>query len=368
MLLVWGLLSLFPSLSPAATVQIAGRIFSEAGPLTGARVFVYQNYDDISAGRPFFTSTPSDSQGSYSFRLERGVYYFTASGDQGGRMFFCYHGGNPLEIGSANLWISFLATAKTQPLYLNGETSVQGVVTYKGKPVKGAFVAFYTLDTKKFKGLGFLADKGLALMKAVDDNGNFAFSLPPDKYVIIARKNMDGNGIQPLRKGDLFCYAPSNPVEIRPGKIVRIQIPCYPKAERVSFVESPKIKSNDFQTVDTAEENNRYGIKGKVTDSTGKPVPNVYVVAYPTGNSSSPVKEAENVAMTDAQGNYFLHLNTDGTFGLVVRQSLGGAPKSNDLTGLYNKNHPWQGISIKAGELIENINITLSDSERKLFE
>ena len=179
---------------------------------------------------------------------------------------------------------------------------------------------------------------------------------------------MQGEGaVRPLRKGDLFCYAPPNPVEVKSGLKVEIEIPCYPKADRFAFVPSPKVKKSDNITLYEMAQEEQSGITGHVLDSMGNPVSGVYVVAYKTTTSSTPTYEAENIAQTDAAGRYFIPLNTDGNYGLVVRERLGTAPKSNDISGLYGKD-PWKGIAFKAGELKENINITITEEDRKLFE
>ena len=358
-----------PAQARAASVNIEGRVFTESGPLEGARVYVYKSYGDVSAGKPFFSSSPADSQGFYKFHLESGEYYFTARGKHGDKIFFSYHGSNPLKLTRENLWITLMTNEETQPVYSDGATSVRGVVTFKGEPVKGAQLAFYTLDAKNFKGFGFLAEKGLGFMKAAGEDGTFDIPLPAvsGKYVVIARKTKGGGEIMPLREGDLFCYAPSNPVEIKPEKVVRIEIPCYPKADRFSFVESARIKTNDYATMDRASEEDRSGIKGKVTDGKGAPVSGVYVIAYRAGDVSTPTREAVNISRTDENGDFFVPLHADGSYGLVVRRTLGGAPKPNEMTGLYSKD-PWQGINFKAGEMIEDINISVLDADRMMFE
>ncbi|MCL7487454.1 MAG: carboxypeptidase-like regulatory domain-containing protein [Desulfobulbaceae bacterium] len=358
---------MIPAYSPAGDIKIEGRVFAEFGPLAGAEVQVFKTYEQLRANSPYLTSSPANEKGSYSLQLEPGTYYFIATGKDGEKNFSAYHGANPLRVGSRNLWISLMAHQVKQPVYTDGETSAQGVVLYKGKPVQGAHVAFYTMDARKFKGLGFLADKGLGFMQAVDEDGTFNVRLVPDKYVVIARSIAGGNEIRPLRKGDLFCYIPSNPIEVKPGKKVRIEIPCYPKADRLAFVESPEIKNNNYVTLEDSANSGAYGIKGKVTDSRGLPVAEAYVIAYRTGDAATPTREAENITRTDADGNYFIPLDVDGSYGLVVRDTLGAAPRSNDMAGLYGED-PWQGISFKAGQMIDNINISIPDADRKLFE
>lgn len=359
-------LLLVPCWSNSANVNIKGRVFTQSGPLAGAKVYVYKSYGDICANQPLFTSSATDSQGLYALQLDSGEYYFTAKGNDAGKNFFAYHGNNPVNVDKENIWLSFMANEEKQPVYSDGLTSIQGIVTFKGEPVQNAHVAIYTMDAKQFKGLGFLAEKGIGLMKAVEKDGTFTILLSANKYVVIARKTDGGNEVRPLRKGDLFCYASTNPIEIMSGKAVQVEIPCYPKGDRTAFILSPRIKTNDYLTIDEAKEQIHSGIQGKVNDGEGTPLKGLYVIAYRIDDPSKPTNEAENITETDETGTFFIHLDTDGTYGLVVRDTLGGAPQDNDISGLYSK-EPWQGISFKNGDLIENINILIKE-DRMLFE
>lgn len=365
-LVIAALLLANPVLAEAANLKIAGRVFTKSGPLAGARVYVHKTYADLLAKKPLLISDPADRDGVYTLELPTGEYYFTALGSDQGMNFSAYHGANPISIGKGNLWIALLAHEEKQPTYSDGEPAVQGVVTFKGRPVSSAQVAIYTLDAQKFKGLGFLAEKGLGIMKAAAEDGTFAIPLMPGRYVVIARKTANGNGIRPLVKGDLFCYLQVNPIEVLPDQTVHIEIPCHPKGDRSSFVDTPKITNNDYLPLDGTSEGS-YGIKGKVIDNGGKGVAGVYVIAYRNGNSSTPTREAENIARTDATGHYFIPLHSAGKYGLIIRETLGAAPESNDITGIYSKD-PWQGISFSPGNLIDDVVITINDSDRKLFE
>jgi len=349
---------LTPIISSGEEVTIEGRVFTENGPLKEARVHVYKNYPDLGTGVPLLISNPTDVQGFYSFTLEPGEYYFTAKGIETGKAFFSYHGSNPIKVGKNNIWLSLMANEEKQPAYTSGPPSIQGTVTYKGKPVQDANIAFYPMESKEFKGLGFLAGKSPVFMAAVAEDGSFTFSLSPNKYVVIARKIQSGKRIRPLMNGDLYCYAPTNPIEVKPDMTVRIEVPCYPKGDRLSFVDTPKIKTNDYLTVEKLRESGHSGIKGKVTDSDGKPVQGVYVIAYRVV-SSTLSHETVNITETDAEGNYFIHLDSDGSYGLVVRESIGGEPRPEELTGLHHKN-PWQGIVFQSGQIIDNIHIQVA--------
>lgn len=340
-----------------AKTKIEGRVFTEGGPLQGATVYAYTSYDAVISGRASGISSKTDDLGQYKMQLPEGDYYMTARGTRDGRRYFSYHGANPVTAGRQNLWIVFMANEVKKPSYSAGNAEVMGVVTYKGKPVKDAHIAFYTLENRRFKGIGYMTEP-------VQDDGTFHFSLPPNKYVVIARKTR-GNEIRPLENGELYCYYPSNPVEIRAGQTVSIEVPCYPKAERSSFSTSPIIKTNDYLTVEQSGNGNEFGIKGTVTDSTGKPVKGIYVLAFKVDPANTPAlaktfkgtHETETVGKTDQSGNYFIPLDDDGNYAVVARSVLGaGTPKVNEVYGVYRDTFR-KGLPFKKGQLIGNVNI-----------
>lgn len=349
---------LTPLISQAANIE--GRVFNEFGPMRGAQVFVYKTYEEIKAAKAFAESEATDGQGQYKLQLPEGEYYFIARGNKDSKEFFSYLGGNPVKVGTQNIWVAFLTNESKPPAYSSGATSVKGVVTYKGKPVKGALIAFYTSENRKFKGIGYRTEP-------VNEDGTFDFSVPPNNYVVIARKRGGENGFGPLRNGDLYCYYPGNPLAVKPGRIAQIEIPCYPKVERTAFVGSPMIKTNNYKTVDELAGIGNFGVKGRVTDGKGEAVKGIYVLAYRVDPANTPAlsagfkgtHETENVGKTDERGNYFIPLDADGNYVLMARYRLGGGtPKVDEVYGFYN-NTTRKGVPFRKGQVIDNINITV---------
>ncbi len=351
---------LYAATSATIKIKIEGRVFTEKGPLPEARVYIYTSYEALISGTALQESGKTDNQGKYILQLSPGDYYMAAKGFRNGKRYFAYHGANPVHVGKENLWIAFMANAATKPDYSAGDTGVKGVVTYKGKSVKNAYVAFYTLENRRFKGIGYKTE-------TVKDDGTFSFPLPANKYVIIARKTV-GNEIRPLEEGDLYCYYPSNPVEVKPDKVVSVDIPCYPKADRSSFVSSPKIKTDDYVILkNNVSDGPKFGITGKIANSKGEPVSGVYVLAYKVdpGNTTALAKtfrgvhETTNLGKTDQSGNYFIPLDDDGRYAVIARSMLGtGTPKLKEIYGVY-KNTLRKGLPFKKGQLIKDIDITV---------
>lgn len=347
---------LYPGLTAAGDIHIEGRVFTESGPFKGARTYVYRSYGDIHTGTPFYVSEPADEQGIYRAHMPEGEYFFTARGDKDGKEFFAYHGKNPIKLGKENLWITLIANeAKPPPVYSAGITAISGIATYKGQPVKGAYVAIYTPESSPFRGLGLRTE-------SVQADGRFRLPLSPGKYVVIVKKSENGKGHKPLKKGDLFCYYPHNPLEVRQDMTVEIEVPCYPKDERTQFVDTPLVRTEDFTTIQDMASRSKTGIRGKVTDGSGKPVKGLVVLAYKT---ESPVfmmyhlsHGTEHTAETDGNGNYFIHLDEAGDYTMAARDTIGNGPHKGELYGLYQGN-ARHVVTYKAGELTEGVNITV---------
>ncbi|KAF0217381.1 MAG: hypothetical protein FD174_3347 [Geobacteraceae bacterium] len=350
-------LLMYPALAAAADINIEGRVFTESGPLNGAKVYAYKSYEDIQSGAPAYISEATDNKGLYKAQLPEGEYYFTARGIKDGKEYSAYHGKNPIKVKKEDIWVTLIANEiKLPPVYEEGVPSLNGIVTYKGQPVKGAYVAIYTPESRPFRGLGLRTE-------SVGGDGRFNLAVPPGKYVVIAKKIESGKGNKPLKKGDLFCYYPQNPVEVKSDKTVQIEVPCYPKDDRNAFVDTPSIKTNDYATLESAASRLKTGIQGKVTDAGGKPVAGITVLAY---KSESPVfmmyhlsHGTEKSGETDKNGNYFIHLDKAGDYNVVARDTLGDGPHKGEIYGLYQGNSRHVVSYNKAGVLIDNVNITV---------
>lgn len=352
--LIFALL-VYPMAAFSSEVAIEGRIFTQAGPLPDAKVSAYQSYADLRTGALPAATTTSDHEGVYRLRLPLGSYYFTSRGSRDGREYYAYHGSNPVKVDKQKLWLTLMATeVEPVPRYVEGPSSIEGLITYKGQPAAGAFVALYSPESKTFKGLGIKTE-------SADPDGRFRISVEPGKYVVTARKIADGNSNRPPRKGDLFCYYSRNPLEVKADRIARIELSCYPKIDRPAFVSAPTIRTDEFKSIAERSAGSGTGIRGKVVDTGGKPVPGLTVLAYPL---ASPVFMMYNLyhgsefsSETDAEGRFFIPLDDEGDYGIVARNILGDGPHLGEIYGLYQGN-TRHAVTYKKGTLIDNINIT----------
>lgn len=350
------LLGLSVDCVPAAAdgTRISGRVLTESSPLAGARVYVYKNYDDIRAGLHLHVSAATAEDGFYSSTLPPGSYYFVARGRQGGDEFFAYHGNNPVRIGTADTWITMLANPLKAPLFSDGPSGVKGVVTYKGQPVKDAYVTAYKAGSRIFKGLGFRTE-------SVTEDGKFDFPLQSGSYVLVAKKIESGKGNRPPKVGDLYCYCPNNPVEVSPDRTTLVEIPCYPKDDRAAFIGIPQLKADNLKSIEHRVTNGNFGIKGRVTDADGKPLSGILVLAYRT---TKPVfltyhlsHGTEYTAETTADGSFYIPVDVSGDYYMVARDTLGDGPHRGELFGLYNGNSRHV-VAYRQGTLVDSVVIT----------
>lgn len=342
-----------PGISRAAEVEVAGRVFTEHGVLPNAVVKAFAGYDQVTAGKPFMVSGPTDGNGIFSMRLPAGGYYFTAEGMYENEQYFVFHGNNPIGLTDTNVWLPMMASLKVEPRYEDGETGIRGVVTLKGRPLTDAYITVYLPTVKTFKGLGFMT-------QTVEEDGTFFLSLPVGEYVVVGKRMVDGARLRPLQRGDLIGYFPANPVAVRAGKTAVVAVPTYPKSDRASFVDVPEIRTNEYATADILAAARGAGIRGKVLNVNGKPLAGVYVLAYKTEEEVFQMYHlshgSEYAARTDRNGDYFIPLDQGGSFYVVARDTLGDGPHRDEIYGLY-QGTPNHTVAFQQGGLVQDIMI-----------
>ncbi|HEY3309032.1 MAG TPA: right-handed parallel beta-helix repeat-containing protein [Desulfuromonadaceae bacterium] len=351
--------------------ELSGRVLTEAGPLTNAKVFAYNLYTGLESGKAPVATAITDLKGVYKMDLSPGSYYFIARGEIGGRPFFAYHGANPIKVGDQKFWLGLLANQENPVAeYADGVTGIEGNILYKQKPVDGAYISIYSPESKNFKKLGVKTE-------SVGSDGKFKLAALPGRYVVTAKKIVGSMSNRPVQKGDLYCYNSNNPVEVKEGKITRIELSCFPITERDSFTTTATVKEDDIKTFAEHRASSGAGIRGRVTDISGKPIANMTVLAYPM---AAPVTQmyfmthgTEFSTITDDSGNFFIPIDEDGDYGVLTRDVLGDGPHRGETFGFYQGNSRYS-VAFKKGMMIENIAIIAdkvmqtakeSDNEKK---
>jgi len=354
LLLLLIMLQAVPTCLLAAEMTVKGRVFTEKGPFPGAKVYAYNSFADFQGGKPPEATATADPDGVYKMNLKPAPYYFIARGELDGSKYFAYHGANPIKVNNDKLWLSLLTNQEKPVEYVAGATGVEGRITYKGKPVDGAYVALYA-PGKKNKGLGVKTE-------SAGKDGNFKIAAMPGSYVIQAKKNFKGLSNRPLQKGDLFCYNANNPLEVREGTSARIELSCFPVNDRSSFATAPMVKGDDYKTFAENRSSSKSGIRGRVTFMDGKPAGNIAVQAYkltvPVTQMYHFAHGTENSTITSDAGEYFIPIDEDGDYGMVARNILGNGPFRDEIFGFYQGNSRY-AVTFKAGAITDNINISV---------
>ncbi len=355
---VFALLSV--STPPSSAAEVEGVVLCDSGPVDNPQVRAYGTLRDSAGGTPLYRSVAGEKPGYFRLELPPGKYFLTAAGTLNGAEYFSFHGANPITVTDERLWIPFTATPRTEASVKDAEaTRLTGTVTFKGKPVADAQVSLYAASEEQFKGMGLLT-------RTSGEDGTFGFDPEAGDYVLVARKRESAKGEMPLRKGDLFCYYPGNPLSVAAGKETRIEIPCHPKDDLAAFLGDwsriKRLNAGLARFRDKASDAPEpYSIAGRATDLQGKPVAGLYVTAY-RGEPGRIFQmhflrmKSEYMARTDENGRYVIGVREMGPYYLVAREICGESPQKGELYGLYEGNVDHAVI---VGQPLANADITV---------
>jgi hypothetical protein len=355
---------------PAATIE--GVVFSSRGPVAGATVYAYPDYQALAENSQAIVSVPGEREGQYRLQLEPGRYYLLARAREDGRRLFSYHGVNPITLGDDYRWLPFLLVAEKEgSCSASDYRGISGRVYYRDQPLDDGVVSVYPWQEGKFRGMGLLTN-------TLDAKGAFHFSLEPGTYVVIARKKQEARGIGPVHRGDLFCYPSANPVTLAAGQLCEIEMSCYPRDELPHYLAADAVNPQgrrhesrrqaslfDLQPaeVPTPTTTRPTIIAGRVTDPAGKPRPGLVVTAYPAQGLALFQMHVvrlitDNIAHTDRDGRYRLEISEPGRFYLQAREKMGEAPVPREYFGLYegNANH---SVVIESGRTLNDIDLVV---------
>jgi len=324
---------------PAWSATIEGVVVSPDGVLDDASVEAYRDIRDIGASPPVARSVPGERKGFYRLDLPAGRFWLVARGKRGETPFFSFHGANPITPKEESIWLPFAAVPVTPPLP-TAEPTLSGVVTWHDTPLAGASVAIYPAEYDQFKGVGIAT-------RTTDDRGRFSVDLPAGSYRVVARKKQKGSGVG-VSRGDLFCYAPANPVSVTDVRGVSITVPCYPRDDIRAFQtggepvkrqrrESIRLRESDPTPVPVAT------MSGLVTDPAGAPLPGMEVIGFlrkETERFSMNLLRLKGdiLARTDDRGRFSLPVPQHGSYILITRERKGGAPEPGERFGIYEGN------------------------------
>ena len=256
--------------------------------------------------------------GSFEMALGPGVYYLTGTGSdsQSGGKLWAYWGGNPLNLfGEIADTLFLLFTPATSPPGIRDGTGIQGRVFKGGVPVEGAVVAVYLDPVGGFHGPPY------GLSAPADAQGRYSLNITPGTYFLMAQKRRrTGWGYMgPLLKGDQTAYYAHNPVTLRQGEGMVVNL-------ELAIVNRPRGEGS-------LSPGESIILEGVVTNEAGEPAPGVRACLY--ARSEMIGRPGFISSPSDEKGRYRLEVSKPGTFYLAGRSKLGAPPETGELMGYY---------------------------------
>jgi len=336
-----------PGFGPApVTYTLAGNARHLGQPLGGATVTALPAEGSPGTAVEFRTG----ADGRFTLALPRGSWRLggRAAGPSGEAL-SAFWGGNPLSLsGPPGEEITLAFLADPGPPLPRSDPGVGGRALLGGSPAEGVTVAAYLAGTP-LKGPPYLA----AVPTGPD--GAFDLPLPPGTYDLVARRRAGGPpqapgpggapGTEqpgPMAKGDLFGAYPHNPVTLREGEGLALDIP-------VTEVKKPREGG-------TLSPGQAILVKGTIRGPDGKPVPGARALLHPTAAMAGRPDAISGPA--DDQGRFILEAPKEGRFFLSARERIGAPPESGELVGSYDASDD-HSIELKWGGRYEGLVLTM---------
>lgn len=222
-----------------------------------------------------------------------------------------------------------------------GSTGITGQIVNKldGTPVAGAYVNIYP-DT-----LSNLLGPSQFISSPTGSDGRFTISAPPGNFYVVARKRMSGEPSGPLSPGDLYSEHQRVLTTVVEGKLSVVDLAVAPMKAPMFFKKA------------VVEQETHTGIRGKLVDAIGKPVPGSFAVAY----TDKDVKRLPDFASTlsDAEGSFVIYLPKGGVYYLGARVHAWDMPHPGELYGKYGGDDPTP-VSVSEGEFVTDVEIVLT--------
>ncbi len=314
-------------------ITISGETRYKSEILPGAKIIAVKENQPES-----ITEATVGSDGTFKLSLKRGSYYILGKGSDPSddSSLAAYWAGNPLNLFgpfSGKFVLPFYLETDP-PVAAEGE-GARGRVLHEGEPVSGAVVLAYLDLTTGLHGPPYM------ISTRTDEDGIFSMQPGPGTYFLAARKrNASVAQSGPLLKGDLAGYYPHNPVTLREGQELSIDI-------AMTVVNRPRGEGS-------LSPGEAIVVEGVVTDDTGNPVEGVRACLY---NSSEMIGRPAFISSpTDSEGRYRLEASRVGTFYLAARSHIGGPPEPGQLMGFY-RGREDRSVELRWGKHLSGLDI-----------
>ena len=223
----------------------------------------------------------------------------------------------------------------------NGKTGITGRTTSNatGEPIEGAYVNIYPDAVSNLLG------PSQYLSTPTDKDGNYQVDVYPGTYYVVSRKRVSGAYSGALAPGDLASDHQRVKTTVMEGKLAVVNLP-------LATVNAPMFFKKTMGEIQTET-----GIRGRLIDSSGQPIPGSFAIAY----ENDDIKRLPDYAstLTDQEGEFVVYLPTGGTFYLSGRIQAWDMPRPGELYGVYGNATPAP-IEVKEGSFVEGIEIVLT--------
>lgn len=230
---------------------------------------------------------------------------------------------------TGDLWVENFVDA-------GGQTGIKGMVYFKdgGQPVSAAFVNIYP-DV-----ISNLLGPSQFISAPTGADGSYMIDVPPGTYFVVARKRTSGSPTGPLSPGDYFSEHQRIVTRVIDGKMSLVNLGLAPMKAPMFFKKVTEVTSNT-------------GVHGILTDTTGRPVPGGFAMAY----TDAEMKRLPDYAssLTDSEGRFTIYLPTGGVYYLAGRIHAWDMPQEGEPFGQLD-----EPLAVKDGEFIDNIRIELA--------
>lgn len=295
------------SISYAANIEVRTH-YQNGSKFPDANILVWKKTHNIDKEKPDY-KFKTDKDGKTNVSLPDGTYYFFAEKKDNSSYFFGFFGLNPVFITEKKIINISLISFPEMFIEKSKKKGLSGTVTFFGKPVEDVGVYIYLDLSSELKGPPYFFTK-------TDENGKFHIDLDEGSFYILFKKKKFLFG--PPEPGDYVSFFPYFPIIFNKNHGYNL---------RVELLEVPKRIKDSFEKL--------VRVYGTVKDKEGKPLKNVYVVAYDRDELLGKPKYVSQP--TDEEGNYNIYLKDMGKFYIAVRKSLGDTPASLDEMYVYGE-------------------------------
>ncbi len=311
---------------------VSGKILYKDKAVSDAEVAVYLKYEK-DKDTPPVKVVATDEKGEFQVKLKKGKYFFTSRKklEEFGEinMLVGSYSDKAVEVkGDLRLSDWMLHSKKENEEFKKG-LGIKGLVK-DFSDYRKVRVYVYRDRKSSLRGPDYIAQS------KIDKDGSFKIDLKEGSFYISARERK-GSFVGPLKEGDKSAEYSANPVKISEGYydvgVLRLK--------NLDSKKLSELKNIGYFKEGVAE------VSGIVVDEDGKPLKNVYVLAY---KDQEMVGRPVTISIpSGADGRFVIKLPEEGKYYIGARTKIGGPAEPGERVGSI-KGSVDKSLSVKAGD------------------